>query len=82
MHRFQTLCRLHMHKSASEQMPGEAGFIDLLTLAQLDQDSVGGSEELKAKAAINHISRDSGLSLESNSPVQHHTKEKTACLSQ
>lgn len=82
MHRFQTLCRLHLHKSASEQMPGEAGLIDLLSLAQHDQDSVAGSEELKAKAAINRISRDPGLSLESNPPVQNHIKEKTACLSQ
>jgi hypothetical protein len=82
MHRFQTLCRLHLHKFASEQMPGEAGFIDLLALAQLDQDSVAASDEVKANTAINRISREPGLSPRSNPPVQQHTKEKTTCLSQ
>ena len=82
MHRFQTLCRLQMHKFASEQMIAGAAFIDPLYLADSVPEPSEGTDEANAKPRSGNFSGSKGCPGDQVAPVRQHTKEKTACISQ
>ncbi len=77
MHRFQTLCRLQLHKLVSEQLTGDPALTECLQFAHLARDEDGDSN-----AATSSPFPEGGLSRRANFPVRQITKEKTTCLSQ
>ena len=76
MHHFQTLCRLQLHKLASEQMHGDAALIEFFHLTEASSERDDQTRRGDRNTSSTHMTGENLSSGNLNQAARQDTKER------